>query len=57
MVGNSKSDLELMKKADIAICYKDAEKEVIECADIVLNSNLLTDSLRKIKKIYHSRKI
>lgn len=57
VVGNSKSDLELMKKADIAICYKDAEKEVIECADIVLNSNLLTDSLRQIKKIYHSRKI
>lgn len=57
VVGNSKSDLELMKKADVAICYKDAEKEVIESADIVLSSNLLKDSLRQIKKIYHSRKI
>ena len=57
VIGINDTDIELMKKADYAIAYKDSTSEVKQYADVILKTNSLKDALRYVKKIYHSRKI
>ena len=57
VIGDKDNDIELMKKANISMCFIDSNSIVKDNANIIVNSTSLRDGLKYIKKIYHSRNI
>ena len=57
VIGDKDNDIELMKKANISMCFVDSNNDVKDKADIIINSTSLRDGLKCIKKIYHSKNI
>ncbi len=57
VIGDKDNDIELMKKANISMCFVDSNNDVKDYVDIIINSTSLRDGLKCIKKIYHSKNI
>lgn len=53
--GSGKTDIEVIKKADLSMCIKSAPEYIKELVDIVVNEP--SDVLKIYEKIYHSRNI